>query len=284
MKLLITLLTSYNENILYESYKTIKNQINHNLDFKIYIIVNSQNINYYNDVCNIFSNEKIKIIQTESNGKPGMGHNSLINIFKNNDYFDYLLPIDGDDFLYPFSLHQLNKILIHKPDIVVGGNEDIISNFKEIYNPKNNILLNYKYFTNLEPNIYINKELILHKKATPFRLVLINHKIFNYVKEKLYCEEYIVFDDYLLFLHVLNLYYTTNLKIYYINLKNIYIYYKAHISSVYYQNSSNNTDNIEILINKFELLKKLESQNIKLKLPSFYISNYTNEIIKFQYK
>ena len=42
MKLLITLLTSYNENILYESYKTIKNQINHNLDFKIYIIVNSQ--------------------------------------------------------------------------------------------------------------------------------------------------------------------------------------------------------------------------------------------------
>ena len=103
MKLLITLLTSYNENILYESYKTIKNQINHNLDFKkIYIIGNSQNINYYNDVCNIFSNEKIKIIQTESNSKPGMGHNSLINIFKNNDYFDYLLPIDGDDFLYPF--------------------------------------------------------------------------------------------------------------------------------------------------------------------------------------
>ena len=93
-----------------------------------------------------------------------------------------------------------------------------------------------------------------------------------------------MFDDYLLFLHVLNLYYTTNLKIYYINLKNIYIYYKAHISSVCYQNSSNNTDNIEILINKFELLKKLESQNIKLKLLSFYISNYTNEIIKFQYK
>ena len=39
--------------------------------------------------------------------------------------------------------------------------------------------------------------------------------------------------------------------IYYINLKNIYIYYKAHISSVCHQNSSNNTDNIEILINKF---------------------------------
>ena len=86
-----------------------------------------------------------------------------------------------------------------------------------------------------------NKELILHKKATPFRLVLINHKIFNHIKEKLYCEECTVFDDYLLFLHVLNLYYTTNLKIYYINLKNIYIYYKAHISSVCYQNSSNNS-------------------------------------------
>ena len=104
MKLLITILTSYNEYILYESYKSIKNQIDHNIDYDVFIIVNSLNNDYYNDVSKLFNNEKIKIIETESNGKPGMGHNILINIFKNNINYDYLLPIDGDDFLYPYGL------------------------------------------------------------------------------------------------------------------------------------------------------------------------------------
>ena len=35
MKLLITILTSYNEYILYESFKSIKNQIEHNIDYNI---------------------------------------------------------------------------------------------------------------------------------------------------------------------------------------------------------------------------------------------------------
>ena len=73
MKLLITILTSYNEYILYENYKSIKNQIEHNIDYNIFIVVNSEDNTYYNCVCNIFNNEKVKIIQTESNGKPGKG-------------------------------------------------------------------------------------------------------------------------------------------------------------------------------------------------------------------
>ena len=282
MKLLITLLTSYNEYILYESYKSIKNQIGHNIDYDIYIIVNSLNKNYYDEVYNLFINEKsIKIIETQSNGKPGKGHNSLIDLFKNNINYDYLLPIDGDDFLYPYGLKQLEKILIHKPDIVVGGNEDVISNFKEIYNNEYDKMLENQYFCRLEPNIIINKKLVLHKKGTPFRLCLLGRSIFNHDIKSLYCEDCSVFDDYLLFLTVLNLYYTTSLNIYYISLKNIYIYYKAHISSVCYQNSSDNKDDIEVLIDKFSLLKKLEKENITFRIPNFYINNYTEEIVDY---
>ena len=282
MKLLITLLTSYNEFILYECYKSVKNQIVCSIDYEIYIIVNSQNSDYYDDVCRIFTEEsRVKIIQTESNGKPGKGHNSLIELFKNNKSYDYLLPIDGDDFLYPYGLKQLEKILIHKPDIVVGGNEDIISNFKEIYNGEYHEMLDNKYFCGLEPNIMINKNMILYEKGTPFRLCLLGRNIFKYNIKKLYCENCKVFDDYLLFLEILNLYYTSSLNIYYISLKNIYIYYKAHISSVCYQNSSNNDDNLEELINRFDLLKKLDNMDIIFKIPSFYIENYTNEKVIF---
>lgn len=280
MKLLITLLTSYNEFILYESYNSIKNQIKHNIDYDIFIVVNSKNDNYYYDVCKVLNNEKIKIVRTESNGRPGMGHNSLINIFKNNYKYDYLLTVDGDDFLYPYALHQLEKIMIYNPDVIVGSNEDIISNFREIYDKSNCNELEFKYFSKLEPNIYINKQFELYKKATPFRLCMISKNIFKYNIDKFYCEECEVFDDYLLFLHVLNLYYTSSLNIYHINLKNIYIYYKAHISSVCYQNSSDNKDNIEILIDKFDFLKSLDSK-VKLKIPSLYISNYTLEKINY---
>ena len=110
---------------------------------------------------------------------------------------------------------------------------------------------------------------------------MLGRNIFNYNIDKWYCEDCKVFDDYLLFLNVLNLHYTSSLNIYFINLKNIYIYYKAHISSVCYQNSSNNNDNISILVDKFETLKKLSKQ-IKLKIPCLYINNYKCDFMDYK--
>ena len=109
MYILITILTSFNEYILYETYNSIINQKNHNLTYDIIIVVNSLNNNYYNDVIEEFTNIDVEIILTESNGKPGKGHNSCINLFKNRKQYNYMILIDGDDFLYPYALNQLNK-------------------------------------------------------------------------------------------------------------------------------------------------------------------------------
>lgn len=282
MKLLITILTSFNEYILFETYKSIENQIT-NFEYEIMIIVNSLNKEYYNDVKNKFKDINIKIIETKSNGKPGMGHNSCIEYFKNTTNIDYLMIIDGDDFLYPWALEQLDKILIYNPDIIVGGNEDTISNFGELYKKNISIDLNHKYYLNIEPNILIKKSYKLGNKGTPYRLVLMNKKIFDYNIDKYYCTDCKVFDDYLFYLHILNLYYTTDINIYFISLKNIYIYYKAHISSVCYENSINCTDDLNILENDFPILKKL-SNIINFKLPTLYISNINNDIIKYKYE
>ena len=80
-KFLITLLSSSNEKLLKLSYETVINQKNHDLDYDIIIVVNSLNVDYYNDVCKEFADYDIEIIETESNGKPGKGHNSLFNVF-----------------------------------------------------------------------------------------------------------------------------------------------------------------------------------------------------------
>ena len=110
-KFLITLLSSYNEYILYTSYETIVSQLNipNNITYKIIIVVNSLDTTYYNAVCNTFKDINVEIIETLSNGKPGMGHNSLFKIFYKKQIYDYLIPIDGDDFLYPYALHQITK-------------------------------------------------------------------------------------------------------------------------------------------------------------------------------
>ena len=77
----------------------------------LFIIVNTLDSTYYEKVvtlCESLNLNKFikKIIQTKSNGKPGMGHNSVIKSFCKNDY-NYLLMIDGDDFLYPYALFNL---------------------------------------------------------------------------------------------------------------------------------------------------------------------------------
>ena len=282
MNILITILTSYNEFILYECYSSLINQINIKNKYDIIIVVNSLNKNYINNVKERFKNIDVKIIETISNGRPGMGHNSCIELFKNNKEYDYLIPIDGDDFIYPYGLSILEKSMVNNPDIIVGGNEDVISNFKEIYKDTS-IDLNHKYFLNIEPNILIKKEFILGKKGTPFRLILLKRSIFNLNIDKYYCEECKVFDDYLLYLYILDLNYKTNLNIYFISLKNIYIYYKGHISSVCYENSSNCDDNLLKLEDKFELLKDL-SKKIKLKLNTIYLKNVDNSVIKYEYE
>ena len=208
-KFLITILSSSNEKLLKLVYNTIVNQNNHNLFYTIVIVINSINPLYYSNVCKEFENINVEIIQTQSNGKPGMGHNSVFKIFYSKKIYDYLINIDGDDFLYPYALHQLSKILIYNPTVVVGGNEDYICNFKDLYNINDCYDLNYKYFIYTQPNIPIKKTFDLYNNGTAFRLVLLSKSIFDHNISKYYCEESSVFDDYLFYLHVINLHYTT---------------------------------------------------------------------------
>ena len=84
------------------------------------------------------------------------------------------------------------------------------------------------------------------------------------------------------FITLLNLHYTTNINIYFITLKNIYIYYKAHISSVCFENSHDCDDDLNSLEEQFPLLIDL-SKKIKLKLETLYIGNVDNDILNYTY-
>ena len=125
-KFLITLLTSTKlEFIKLSYYSAIKQQTT--LDYDVIIIVNTKKQGYAQQVRQALPDATV--VETESNGFPGKGHNSVLEFFKNNPQYDYLIPIDGDDFLYPFSLKSLEKYMPYNPDILLLPFSDILQDF-----------------------------------------------------------------------------------------------------------------------------------------------------------
>ena len=245
-KFLITLLTSSNAPLVKLAYNTIINQKNHYLDYTVVIIVNSLNSKYYLEVTNEFTNINVEIIETKSNGKPGMGHNSLFEVFKKKNQYDYLIPIDGDDFLYPYAFHQLIKCIDqYDPDILaLQGNDNLT--FYENSTCSIDIYLNNCFYLIKQDEYPINKWKLNNNNnlninpfnsdyfITPIRLILCSRNIFKLNIDKYYCENCNIIDDYLFYLHFINIYIKNQLRIYVINSNHIYLYNDLSLTSVHY--------------------------------------------------
>lgn len=265
MKYLVTILTSSNLELLKISYESVLNQKKFE-NYDIFIVINTMNELYYNKVIDYFSkindNKLKKVIRTKSNGKPGMGHNSLLNIFVNQNNYEYLVILDGDDFLYPYTLDKINKLnQKNKFDILnLAGNTKLIRKIELIRKSNRfNININYEYieFKNIQKigDAY-NKSII-----TPYRLICLNKEIFKYY-DKLYDEEMICFDDYLAFLIT----YSLNDKLNIININDPYLYFynKFNNDSVSKKENLDDDDSkCYILKEKFKVSKNF-CNNIKI--------------------
>lgn len=251
MKYLVTILTSSNLDLLKISYESVLNQKNYN-NYDIFIVINTLDELYYKNVIDYFSNindNKLKkIIRTKSNGRPGMGHNSLLNIFVNQNNYEYLIILDGDDFLYPCCLNKINELLkINKFDIInLAGNTKLKRKIN-INKEKNGYNININYSYDEIKNIYNLDSQFNKIIATPYRLLCLNKKILKYYN-KLFDEDMLCYDDYLCFLitnqlnSVLN---TVN-----INDPYLYFYNSFNVNSVSF------TKNLKNDVKKCNELKK----------------------------
>ena len=210
MKILISLLTSNNIKCLNASYNSIKNQYPNNINYKIIIVVNTLNNDYYSLVQQKYRNEFV--IRTESNGKPGKGKNSVLKLFEKAQDYDYLIPLDGDDILYPCALNRLEIYLQYNPDILILPFSDIIS--KEY--KKNTMccgISNYCYL-NFNNNLDMVKQWYKDKISpfdyninntnTPGRLLLLSRKGLDL--NLFYDEDMRWYDDLIVFLQVFEAY------------------------------------------------------------------------------
>jgi hypothetical protein len=114
MKLLITVLTSSDIELLALSYGSVVHQIvpHEALAFMSVhpvIIVNSTTPGYADRVRAAFP--KAVVEESVSNGRPGKGHNAEVDYFRAHPEYDWHLPVDGDDVLYPTALWQIISLL-----------------------------------------------------------------------------------------------------------------------------------------------------------------------------
>lgn len=203
VKYLVSILCSSNIRLVRESLNSVINQINFD-DYHIFIIVNTLDEVFYQDVIREFGynkHEKLKkIIRTESNGYPGKGHNSVLEIFYNNYDYENLIKVDGDDFLFPCAIERINNIqTIEKSDVITLPGNCSVSNTVCNYNKQRKIDEKTGMYYR-DYNIQLGYHIIeianiknIHEgfntlTITPLRLLCINRKILSKYM-KLYNEE-----------------------------------------------------------------------------------------------
>lgn len=203
VKYLVGILCSSNIPLLRESLNSVINQQNFD-DYHIFIIVNTLNEVFYQDVIREFGYNKHdklkKIIRTESNGFPGKGHNSVLDIFYKNYKYDYLIKLDGDDFLFPTAIERINNVQVTENSDVISlvGNCSVIntgfnySKERKLDPHTNTRFMDYKLQMEFNikevGNITNIDECLNNLNTTPIRLLCLNRKILDKYK-KLYNEE-----------------------------------------------------------------------------------------------
>lgn len=119
MKLMTTLLTSNDVPKLARLIRSAQEVVKITpIEWEVVVVVNSTREGYYEEVCAL--DQPFRVVNSESNGKPGKGKNACLDVFLQSDA-DFVSQIDGDDFLYPSYLQSLYNHIRHHPSIDVLG-------------------------------------------------------------------------------------------------------------------------------------------------------------------
>ena len=209
MKVLVLVLTSSKIKLLKRCVESVLNQRKVSFEYDIKIIVNTLNDNYYGEVLEKIKYEEVEILRTESNGFPGMGHNSCLKTFQELEEYTHCSFIDGDDLLYPVAFQQYEKMLNKEPELDLLH---LMLNDRVHFDNKDNfnylpLKFNYKLissFTETEnwwAKMKTKSPLINQVKdtKTPSRILLVSRKIFKTTLPIRYSEDLTLYDDFVTF-------------------------------------------------------------------------------------
>ena len=217
INLLVTILTSSNVFLAKRAYDSIDFQQDPPLGMKvtIYIVVNSLNKKYIFDIVEEFKYiDNVHIIETESNGTPGKGHNSCIDLFRSKPEFSHLTILDGDDALYPCAFNiYYNYITETNLDILHLACNDKIRitvkpstvkwRLKHNFQMTGNFKLSYNLWEENKGALKNPFKMNILESSTPSRVLLLSRNIFNCSFPICHSNTLNIFDDMIMFLNIL---------------------------------------------------------------------------------
>ena len=244
MKFLVLILTSSKIKLLRRCLDSVLKQRPVNFEYDIKIIVNTLNESYYGKVLETINDEDVEIIRTESNGHPGMGHNSCLTVFNKFEEYSHMSMIDGDDMLYPTALQQYEKILNKEPELDLLHlmlNDRVHFDNKENYNyiP---LKFNYKLISSFTANenwwAYQGTNSPLTNKLqdtkTPSRILLVSRGVFKATLPIRYSEKLTLYDDFVTFFSFYEAELKGEIKTFATSDTNIYLYNSLNDNSASY--------------------------------------------------
>jgi hypothetical protein len=305
MKLLFSILTSSKPELLKLCYESVKNQEGI-LDFEydIVVIVNTKNTEYINQVREVLP-VGVNIKETESNGRPGKGHNSVLENFKNSEEYDYCAIVDGDDFLYPRALTRLQQYLKYNPDILLINFHDKIQAIVPpeehnvpYFSIQNKAVLFYN-LTDVTIKAWYNNKGSLNPFNTDINHLNTVARPFVFSRKSLeydiyYDENMKLYDDFIVFMKCFELSLLGNLKVYGIVDSHIYLYnlFSQNSATVKYfdmtdpeseiERINENNNFVNSLKNKFLLIKSWDLTKFPL-LELGQIDEQDNLLAKYKY-
>ena len=234
MSLLVSILTSSKPDLAKLCYDFIQSQLTQ--QDSIVVIVNSTNPDHIQYITRIMP-PGTNIQETESNGNPGKGHNSVLRYFQSQLQYDYCVIVDGDDFLYPRALSRLKHYLRYDPDILFIAFHDILQSELppiETNVPyitfQNKCVLCYNVDESTIGEWYKIKGAInpfhhtIDKMNTYARPFVFSRKSVNENHDIYYDENMSLYDDFIVFLKAFELEKLGKLKTYTLVDTNLYLY------------------------------------------------------------
>jgi hypothetical protein len=231
MKILVVILTSGAPELARLCYDSIAAQQQHELECDVIVVVNSLDPGHESAVRRVMLGTRAEIVTTPSNGMPGMGHNSVISLFRERTEYDYLVPMDGDDFLYPCAFHQLEKLLQSAPHCIGLQTLDNLtredSTTRWLALERGWKLLSW--FDDQEnwwrrfsiPNPFQTPP---EQWVAPARPVIISREALNFIPEAPYAEDMPYLEDLVCFLKICEAYYPHPQEFRLVFTSNTYIY------------------------------------------------------------
>jgi glycosyltransferase involved in cell wall biosynthesis len=239
MKFLIAILTSSRAELSRLAVDSVLAQQQHPWLFDIVVVVNSTNAQHRDAVAHALEGAPVEIIETPSNGRPGRGHNSVLDLFRERVAYDYLVLLDGDDTLYPSAFHQLNKFLPSDPHcIAIQTNDGLVRgegasgiSLRDDWKLNSWLDACENWWTRYSMrNPFIDA---LDTCATPARPLLMNRAILSHLPARPYNEEMALFDDLLMFLHLCEAHYRRpSFRLFFTSNTYMYLHNGANTESV----------------------------------------------------